>query len=226
MKAFFYPLLLAVLLSGTAASAQQANKEGSATPPQLTRQFQNLKSSSNSYVENQRQYKVINVQALDTFWESVEKAILATRQGLINGQESAEKELAKAQATISEQQQQLEALKQENARKEAEVQQSLHAVNNLSVLGIGIHKQVYVILTAVIILALAIALAVVVLMHKGSKKVAVEKKKAFEAMELELNECKKNAREREIRIKRELQTEMNRIEELNQEIARLQKSHA
>jgi len=223
MKAFVYPLLIALLLSAGAVTAQDTTTPATATPPQLAKEFQSLKQRSNSYKEGERQFKVVNVKTLDAFWQSVEKAIAATKQGLQNDRATAEQELTKARTTIAQLQQQVQALKQENAGKEAQLQQNLHAVNNLSVLGVDMSKQLYVPLSLGLILVLLVALAMTLLQHKASKKVAVDKQRAYEGMEQELNEYKKSARERELKIKRELQTEMNRIEELNQEIARLQK---
>ncbi|PRY09980.1 hypothetical protein CLV24_11648 [Pontibacter ummariensis] len=223
MKAFFYPLLLAGALSVTSVSAQQKASEATPAPAPLTRQFNGLKNNANSYRENNQEYKVVNVKSLDAFWKSVQATIVATEQGLINGRETAEKNLEEAQATIAAQQEQITSLKQENAQKEEEVQKSMHDVNSLSVLGLDMQKQVYVLLTAGIILALLIALAVILLQYKSSRTIALKKQNDYNAIDQELNEYKKSARERELKIKRELQTELNRIEELNQEIARLKK---
>lgn len=74
-------------------------------------------------------------------------------------------------------------------------------------------------LTGGIILALLIALAVMAVQHKSSKRVAVEKRNAFDEVSEELAEHKKNAREREIKIKRELQTERNLVEDMKEQLA-------
>ena len=103
------------------------------------------------------------------------------------------------------------------------MQQSEDAVNNLHVLGIPIHKQIYVIINTAIIALLLIALGVVYTQFKSSKKVTDQKKKEFDDIDREFAEFKKNAREREIKIKRELQTEMNLVAELNDQVAALQK---
>ncbi|MCC9137709.1 hypothetical protein ACFSKU_02630 [Pontibacter silvestris] len=223
MKALLYPLLFLLTFSVTTAKAQQTTTEEGTTPAPLARQFNNLKNNSNSYRENNQDYKVVNVNALNAFWTSVQESIKATAQGLVDDRKSAEQELTEARATIESQNQQIQALKQENAQKEEEVQKSEHAVNNLSVLGIDMHKQFYVFLSIGIIVALLILLAVMMLQYKNSKRVAVEKQKAFDAVDEEYNTHKKATREKELKLKRNLQTEMNRIEELNQEIATLKK---
>lgn len=223
MKASFFPLIILVVFSVTTAKAQRANPKETTTPAPLTNQFNTLKNNANSYKENNKEYKVVNVNALNAFWASVQETIKATAQGLVDDRKSAEQELAEARTTIENQNKQIQALKQENAQKEEEVKKSEHLVNNLSVLGIDMHKQFYVVLSLGIILLLLIVLGVVLLQYKSSKKVADDKQKAFNAIDEEYNTYKKAAREKELKLKRELQTEMNRMEELNQEILMLKK---
>lgn len=225
MKALSFSLFFFILFSVTTAQAQQTATKQSPAPAPLTQQFNQLKTGSNSYREGNQEYKVVGTNALDAFWKSVQQTIKDTEQGLINGQKSAQQELAQARLTIEEQQRQLEALKLDNAEKEKQVLQSENDVNNLSVLGINMQKQLYVILTAVVILALLIVLAVMMMQYKSSKKIAVEKQQGFQTIEQELAEHKKNARERELKLKRELQTEMNRTEELSLELDRARKQH-
>ncbi|WP_187261235.1 hypothetical protein [Pontibacter beigongshangensis] len=225
MKTLLYPLLCLFFLSIATATAQQTNTKESASPAPLARQYNSLKEGSNSYRENNREYKVVNVSALDAFWRSVQQTIKATEQGLIDDKKAAEDYLAQARQTIAEQQKQIQALKLDNQEKDKQVQASLHDVNSLSVLGIDMKKQFYVILTAVIILALLVLLAIKIQQYKRSNVVAVEKLNEYNAIELELNEYKKTAREREIKLKRELQTEMNHNQELALELEQLKRHH-
>ncbi len=223
MKTLFYPLVLLFSFSIITATAQQTATKESAAPAALTRQYNSLKEGSNSYREGNREYKVVNVSTLEAFWKSVQQSIKATEKGLIDDKKSAEQEAAQAHQTIEEQKKQIQALKLDNIEKEKQVQQSQHAVNNLSVLGIDMQKQFYVILTAVIIIALVVMLFVAMQRYKSSNRVAVEKQEGYNTMEEELNEYKKKARERELKIKRELQTEMNLREEMALELDRLRK---
>jgi uncharacterized protein HemX len=96
-------------------------------------------------------------------------------------------------------------------------------VSSLSVFGLDINKQLYVILSWVVILALGILAGVFVFLYKKSKVVTDQKIQAYDEISQEYKEYKQNAREREIRIKRELQTEANKVEELNQQIVQLKK---
>ena len=211
---------LALLFSSVAGMAQNSN---GSVMTDLDGQFSRLKSRSNHYRENNREYKVVDVRVLNQFWESVLGTVKNHEQNLLKSGKSTEENLVKAQATIQAQAKQIAALKQENALKEKAVQQSTYEVNNLVILGLGINKNVFMIFSFVTIAALIILCAVVASLYKNSKKVTDEKIDAFQQIDNEFNEYKKTARERELKIKRELQTEMNNKEEMRQQIATLQK---
>lgn len=223
MKAFFLSLLIGLTIAAPAVQAQETAKNENKSATALTGQFNDLKSKSNSYMEGNREYKVVNVGLLNSFWQSVQATIKEVEQKQIKDLNATREDLETAQARIAEQEKEIEALKLDNAQKEAAVQQSEDAVNNLHVLGIPIHKQIYVIINTAIIALLLIALGVVYTQFKSSKKVTDQKKKEFDDIDREFADFKKNAREREIKIKRELQTEMNLVAELNDQIAALQK---
>jgi hypothetical protein len=221
MKAFFLPLLLVLFV--TTANAQESAKADNNPAGNLQKQFNELKQESNSYQEKNREYKVVNVATLNNFWKSVQATITGIEQQQQKSRTSAEQNLVKANEEIENQKKEIAALKKDNALKEQEVQQSINDVTNLSVLGINMQKQFYVILSLAIIAGLLIMVAVAMSLYKSSKRVTDEKKRAYDEIDLEFNEFKKTARERELKVKRDLQTEMNRVEELNQQIASLQK---
>jgi hypothetical protein len=218
MKAFFLSMVFASSIS--IGSAQQKATEEAKASDKLFTEFNSLKENANSYKEGKSEYKVINVNSLNAFWNNIERNIKTTETELIKARNGSKDEILAAQTEINTQKQQIEALKADNALKDEEVKKS----DSISIFGlIYIPKDVFVIMMFSVIAILFIILAVVYLQFKNSKKVTDEKKRAFDAIDLELNEVKKNARERELKLKRDLQTEMNRIEELNQEINSLQK---
>jgi hypothetical protein len=223
MKAFFLSLLIVLTVAAPAVQAQGTASNENKSAAALSGQFNDLKTKSNSYTEGNREYKVVNVSLLNSFWQSVQATIKETEQKQANDLSATRGDLEAARARIDEQEKQIEALKLDNAQKEAAVQQSEDAVNNLHVLGIPIHKQVYVIINTAIIALLLIALGVIYTQYKSSKKVTDLKKKEFDDIDREFADFKKNAREREVKIKRELQTEMNLVAELNDQVAALQK---
>ncbi|NEM98498.1 hypothetical protein [Pontibacter burrus] len=226
MKSTFLSLVFVMML--TAVQAQTAAPQQTAPSKNtLANQYNALKNKANSYNESGQQYKVVNVRTLDSFYKSVNDSLQVISKKLADARRGADQELIDARANVAAQEKQLKALTEETARKEQEVQKSQHLINNISFFGIDMQKQFYVILNSVIIVALLIVLAVVMMQYKSSKRTAVEKVKAFDEIDSEFNEYKKAARERELKLKREMQTEMNRAEELKLEVAALQrKQHA
>ena len=227
LKMKVYLISLALLFTVNGGFAQNSAGSGNPVMTDLESQFSRLKSKSNHYRENNREYKVVDVRVLNQFWESVLGTVKNHEQNLLKGGKNTVAELEKSQATVSEQAKQIAALKQENALKEKAVQQNAYEVNNISILGVGINKSVFLIFSFVTIAGLLILCAVISSLYKKSKKVTDEKINAFQQMDNEFNEFKKAARERELKVKRELQTEMNHKEEMRQQLATLQKqAHA
>ncbi|MER2997557.1 hypothetical protein [Pontibacter populi] len=222
MKSTFLSFILVVMF--TAVQAQSpAPQKAKAAKNSLSSQFDNLKDNANSYNEKGQQYKVVNVKTLNTFYSSVNDSLQVIGKKLADARAGADKELIEARANVAAQEKELKALTEETARKELEVQKSQHLINNISFFGIDMGKQFYVILNSVIIVALIIILAIVMMQYKSSKSTTVEKVKAFNDIDNEFNEYKKAARERELKLKREMQTEFNRAEELSQQLAAIQK---
>lgn len=212
MKAFFLPLSFVCLF--TVSKAQETVTKEAPASSTLLHQFNTLKNKSNTY----QGHKVIEIGKLDAFWKNVQDAVKETENKLANARSNAEKELVQVQAELKEQEALVTSLKQENALKEQEVQKSIHDINHLSVLGIDMQKQTYVIASFAIIFSLIIALGAIIMRYKASLKYSKEKQQDFEEIEQEYADYKKAAWEKEIKLKRELQTELNRVEDLSNEL--------
>ena len=222
MKAKFL-FLVCLLFFVSGAQAQAPRPQTTTGGSSLQQQFNSLKFRSSSYQENQVDYKVVRLNSLDSFWKSVQDTVRARELQLQQARKGIDKELVQARESLQKQTAELENLKEENALKEQEVQKTSHEINHISVLGIDFPKQTYVILNFALLFLLLVVVGVTVYLYKNSKKVTDDKKQAFAEIDQEYTEFKQKARERELKIKRELQTEMNRIEELNQQIASLKK---
>ncbi|RAU82876.1 hypothetical protein [Pontibacter arcticus] len=210
-------LLLIFALSLPAARAQNTASQPTGSQ-NLESQFSNLKSKSNSYQEKGQTFKVVNQKMLDAFWDNVKKTMLVTEKQLADARKGTDKQLVEARQRIADQEKQLQDLKLENQQKQASIDESDKAIASISVFGMDMPKQLYVILTSVIILGLLIAMGVILSLYKSNKRIAVEKQRAFEEVDQELAEHKKLAREKELKLKRDLQTEMNKVSELNQQL--------
>ncbi|MGV3504943.1 MAG: hypothetical protein ACO1O1_14635 [Adhaeribacter sp.] len=225
MKAvsFFF---LSCFLSLTAVRAQQAPKPaGQAERPAYTlqQQFNSLKARSSSYTEANRTYKVMRVDQLDRLWKNVGDSLKGREAQIRKAGKATEQALVKARQDLKAQNEEIQGLKNDNQQKQKAIEQTSHDIASLSVFGLDMNKQVYVILSWIVILGLGILAGIFAFLYKKSKVVTDEKIHAYEDISQEYKEYKQNAREREIKIKRELQTETNKIEELNQQIIQLKK---
>ncbi len=218
LKAFVLSLSFCVLTSLVHAQDTTPKEKEKSASTTLTHEFNNLKKA-NSY----QGHKVIEIGKLDAFYTNMQQAITASEKGLRQSLTATEQDLATAKTEIQTLQAQVEQLKQVAAQKEQAVQQSAHDIANLSVLGIDMEKQNYVLLSFGIIVALLIFMAITIFQFKSAKKVAVDKQKAYDKIDEEYNEYKKTCREKETKLKRELQTEFNRAEELSLQLSTLKK---
>ena len=174
----------------------------------LETQFNDLKNKSNSYQE----YKVVKVVSLNNFWQNVEDSLAAFHQ-----------EIEEANSAIAQQNQKLDSLNQKLEAREDALEKSEYDIAHLTVLGMDVEKDSYVTFTWIVFFVLLLILGITFAKFKNSNKVAVEKKSDYDELSQELNDYKQKAREKEIKLMRELQTERNTIEELNQKIATLRK---
>jgi hypothetical protein len=222
MKAITLSLLFCFVLI-TVGQAQTAVPAKVREKYNLQQQYSSLKYRSSSHREFNQEYKVVKLSSLDAFFRSVQDTLKVREQSIKNAGKETAVALAKTQKELADQKAQVVALQEVNAQKEKQIQQGAHDVASLSVLGIDMDKQVYVILSLMIILVLGAVAAVFAFMYKNSNKVTQEKINAYEEISEELKNHKQTAREKELKLKREQQSEANKVEELKQQIADLQK---
>ena len=188
---------LTLCLALTTGFAQEA-------PSTLDGQFNELLESSNSVRSSSgREYKVVNLQDLNNIWKSVQDRMAASKDELEatqNKVESLNQEVAKLTQKIDEQQSIVEA--------------SEHAATHISVLGLDIPKDKFVgafwITTAVLLVLLAGA----IYQFKRSRKVTHRTQMNFMQLQEEMEELRRTSLEKERRLRRELQTERNAVEEM------------
>ena len=99
----------------------------------------------------------------------------------------------------------------------ASTQEALESSNSLNgsigFLGMEVSKTGYNIFVWIIIAALAIGIGAVFMLFQRSNAVTTQTKKTFKELEREYNAHKEKARETQIRLKRELQTALNALNE-------------
>lgn len=208
VRTFVFLLIFTGLLSPV--MAQDDDDNDGPTSGTLSEQFENMKSISTTYrsPNNNQNYKVVKVSRLDEFFRNVRDS-LQKNDGI----------MAEKTETIEKQETRISTLETQLGEQEKAVTDSEYDTRHIEVLGMDIEKGSYKTMNWVIILALIIILAFFLYKYKESNKVAVQKKSEYDTLEENFNVFKQNARDKEIKLKRELQTELNRNEELNQKLS-------
>lgn len=174
----------------------------------LSRQYNGLLERANNYQD----YKVVKQAQLDEFYRSAQDSLVQVR-----------KSLQAAQRKITEQKTQLGTLQQTLQGKEKTIQNSQYDEARISVLGMQVLKDRYIITNWLIIATLLILAIVAFVRYRMSNKIAVDARRDYDEVKLELESYRQKLLENKTALGRELQTERNKIEELHQEIAYLQK---
>lgn len=164
----------------------------------LDQQFNDLKENSETF----KQYKVIDQQALNKFWTVTNDSIGQLREQLSTVRaESESKEM-----TIAD-------LKQSLETKEQQIAELDNQTSTIEVFGANINKGTFIFITFFTIGALIIVLAVVLYQFKDNRRLARIKVKDYENLNNQFEEYKKDALEKQMKLRRELQTERNKLEE-------------
>ncbi|SMO53807.1 hypothetical protein [Solitalea koreensis] len=169
------------------------------TGPTLENQYKAVIEKANNYQD----YKVIKEASLRGLWKNAFDSLVHERRNN-----------ATAKSTIAQQQQKLEELKGVLHKQEETLQQSQSKVDSISLLGIDLSKGSYNTFMWSLILGLSAVSAFCIFRVKGFKKEALYRINLFEDVTEEYKNFKTKAIEKEKRLARELQTERNKMEEL------------
>ena len=131
--------------------------------------------------------------------------------------------MLEARQQIRDQQQEIQRLSLEIKERSEAVAESEYDKAHIKVMGIDIQKEAYVTFNWVVIGILVLLLAIALYNHRNSKRFAGRKRTEFEMLEQEFQDFKNRSRERETKLMRELQTERNAVEELNQQLVAAQR---
>ena len=196
MKFRPFLLLLAFLISAP-IYAQTEQPE----PPS-----QNLDDQYKYLIENTESYndfKVIRESRLNEFWAVVQDSV-----GLLKGQ-------------IAENEQQIILLQDEIASLKATMEDNQAAVDaaefdraHIQFLGIDFSKTLFITITLLIVFGLMLLLLVGSFQYNHNKRVAKQKLDDYNDLENRYEEFRKSTLEKQIKLKRELQTERNKLEEI------------
>lgn len=184
------------LYAQNATQPQEPQEEG---PKTLTEQFLFLKKKSNSWQE----YKVVKETMLNSFWANIQDSLATFHR-----------QLSETQAKVDAQNEEIQKINETLAAKDKTIQASEHASTHISVLGIDFMKESFVTFFWIAVSVLALLLALAILQYKRSDQVTAKTRHDYRSLQHELEEFRKKALERERKLRRELQTERNTVEEL------------
>jgi preprotein translocase subunit SecF len=165
----------------------------------LKQQYESLMNVSTSYED----YKVIKIEKFNSFWENIQDSLAVTgaeKQKLRKTLENVKGDLINTQIKLGEITAKLDA--------------SDHDRDRISFIGIPLTKVVYNSLVWGIIIILAVMTLYFFSRFKRSNNITRSTKKECDTLYNEFDNYKKNSRDKELLLKRELQTAINTIDEL------------
>lgn len=180
----------------SSALCAQEEVEG---PYSLEEQYEKLMKKSTSYQE----YKVVKKVGINELWKNVNDSL-----------NKAHSDFDASNDEIARLNKELKSTKDSLDQTSASLNESNFGRDRISFLGIPLLKITYNSIVWGIILILA-AIAIILFMRFAKSNSVTKNTRAdYNKLEEEFEEYKKNARENDINIKRELQTAINTIEDL------------
>lgn len=165
----------------------------------LTGKFNQMMENSETY----EAYKVIRSTRLNEFWAEVEDT-LSRKENSIS---SLSKQTHELEITVNE-------LKSQLSEIQSQLEESESKNDTIAFLGVDLNKLLYHIIVWVIIAALVIVIAVLFGMYTRSHSVTRKAQKEYSAVVAEFETFKDKAREKQAKLKRELQTAINTMEDM------------
>lgn len=186
-------MFFAVLLFVTGVAVSQNNRET------LNQKWDKMLNKAETF----QLYKVIKISEMNDVWKAVKDTVTGLKSELVQEREL----IAQQRKQIGELQLQVGDVNGSLARVKSER-------DNMSFIGMEVNKYSYNTALWVLILIVASGTAILFFLYRNSNKVTVQKIKDYEDLSTRFEEYKQSKIEMERKLKRELQTHMNRIEEL------------
>ena len=201
MKTFLrYPFFLGLFFLGTLQlQAQEAATGPAYSPTTLQEQFVYLKEQSSTYKDK----KIIREVRLNRLWNNVKDSLAQVQQ-----------QLTATQGKVDAQGNEIAAINEDLKAQQQAVNDSEHASTHISVLGIDMLKQNFLSFFWITASILTLLLLGALYQYRNSKRVTSKTQYNLRAIQRELEDFRKKSLEKERKLRRELQTERNRVEEL------------
>lgn len=195
--------LVAVLLLSSFFVQSQETETSPLDSGSLSEQFEYVKKKSSTYND----FKVIKLSRLNKMWSNALDSLSKTRKDLVASQST----VVTQKASIDQLNNNLESLQKQLTDVTAEK-------DSISLLGIDMAKSNYHGLMWTMVFTLLILLGIAIFKYKDSNKVTVMSQNDFRDVNEEFEHFKAKALEKERKLKRELQTELNKVEDLKRRI--------
>lgn len=201
MKTFLrYALLVGLFWVGSnPLRAQEAAAPPEYVPSTLQEQFVYLKEQLSTYKDK----KIIREVRLNRLWNNVKDSLAQVQQ-----------QLTATQGKVDAQEGEIASLNEDLEAQQQAVSDSEHASTHISVLGINMLKQNFLSFFWIIASILTLLLLGALYQYRNSKRVTSKTQYNLRAIQRELEDFRKKSLEKERKLRRELQTERNRVEEL------------
>ncbi|WP_430467877.1 tRNA (guanine-N1)-methyltransferase [Winogradskyella ouciana] len=144
-------------------------------------------------------------------YEAVKQAwLLKLKANVLDSLKTTYKELENSENTVANQAKEIEDLQAKLGNTQTTLDQTNEEKNNMALLGMQTSKTNYNIIMWTIIAALTAFLLFFIYKFKGSNSATREAKHKLEEVETEFEEHRRNALEREQKVRRQLQDEINK----------------
>ncbi|WP_375577601.1 hypothetical protein ABWH96_11110 [Marivirga tractuosa] len=164
----------------------------------LSEQYQNMIEGSETF----EKYKVIPITKVNSFGRIMNDSINTLKESVSSAKS------AKQKAEIER-----DSAKSQMNRLNSELEETQEAVDEMPFLGIPMTKTTYNIVMWSIVVILIAGLVIVYVMFLNSYRTTRQAKKDKDLVDQELEDLRKRSHDKQVKIKRELQTALNKLEE-------------
>ncbi|WP_232827438.1 tRNA (guanine-N1)-methyltransferase [Winogradskyella aurantiaca] len=194
-------LAAAILLSSPRTLAQNSNSsELSLDSGTIESQFEYIfKKSGNFKGTNGQPYEAVKFSSL-----------VKLKGNVLDSLETTYNKLNNSEKTVSTQANEISELKSQLAKTQANLDQTITEKNNMAFLGMQTSKINYNVIMWSIVAGLLAFLFLFIYKFKNSNAVTKSAKFKLDELELEFEEHRRNALEREQKVRRQLQDEINK----------------
>lgn len=196
-------VILSLVLISFGATAQDDTPKVDPSTQSLTEQYRTFRDDA----ENYGAYKVLKATELNSFWAIVQDSLAVKNKSIKEGNALS----AELSTTIT-------GLETELGTTQVSLAESQAESSSISILGMMVVKQNFAIAFYIILVLLLAAIGILAFLYSQSNSVTKRTIKDNDDLQVDIKEMRQKYMDREILLKRELQTERNLVEELKNKV--------